>query len=163
VDSSAEIGQSVRVTRASKRGLIVVLAVGAAGLWAFGMWSYMTHDRVGFIEDSAIVEAAGRACAQMQREIVQAGEKASLPERDIAENEAVLAMVDRIRQVGSDVLDDDKPSEAWLADWERIVEARTTGDTVPTADGQPITERMNDVARGSGIDVCHVPPQLLGA
>ena len=154
---------AVRVARAFKRGVIVVLAVGGAALSAYGLWAYMNHDRVDFIDDPAVVEIAEGACAQMQREVVRAGDEASLAERHVAENEAVLAMVDKIRQLGSDLLEDDRPSEPWLTDWERLVEARTTGDRVPTVDGQPITERMNDLARDSGIDICRVPKQLRGA
>ena len=66
-------------------------------------------------------EIAERACTQMRREVVRAGEEASLAERHVAENEAVLEMVERIRQLGSDLLEDDPPSEPWLTDWEWLV------------------------------------------
>lgn len=75
-------------------------------------------------------------------------------------------MVADIRRLGRDKLEDDHPTDDWLADWEALVEAReryaqdlSAGRrarlVVPTVDGRPITH-MNTV----GLD-CEVPPQLL--
>lgn len=87
-----------------------------------------------------------------------------------AHNDAVIAMVLAVRELGDDRLDEDNPTRAWLGDWETLVQAREeqadvveTGspvafDVPQTEDGFPITGRMSEA-----IASCGVPASLLAS
>jgi hypothetical protein len=83
------------------------------------------------------------------------------------QNAAVAVMVAQVRGLGSDRLEGDSPTVAWLADWETLIAIReqyahdlSAGGrprlVVPIVDGFPVTSRMDSVGLA-----CKVPPQLL--
>jgi hypothetical protein len=83
------------------------------------------------------------------------------------QNAAVTAMVAQVRGLDRDLLADDQPTSAWLADWETLVQARERHAAdlaangrphfvVPTVDGEPLTNRMNSVGL-----TCEVPRLLI--
>lgn len=136
---------------------IVVLIV-------LGFLVYANHDRPELIDDPDVVEAAERACAAMNREV---REVVAEPVRAIlTRNDAVIAMIDAVREVGEERIADDHPTGLWLADWRALVDARARyaddlaagrnpGWVVPVVDGRPVTERVGEV----GVD-CAVPPEV---
>ncbi|OZV79634.1 hypothetical protein CA850_16290 [Micromonospora echinospora] len=151
---------------------VAACTVGAFSIFCAGLWSYANHDRPELIDNPPVRETAESACATMQAAVVAKAvpPSAALDVRIRAvreQNAAVAAMVAQVRSLGSSRLDDDRPTAAWLADWETLVETRdqyandlSAGRRphflVPTVDGVPIIERMNDVDL-----VCEVPPQLV--
>jgi hypothetical protein len=96
------------------------------------------------------------------------------PERRAAtirdQNRAVTLMVRQIRAERADEIRADRPAEAWLRDWDRLVDARADWArellSDPNAslelpvdgDGDDITERMDDVWAAES--ACEVPDAL---
>lgn len=150
----------VAMARTVKRIGVATLVVLGVAATAYGFWAYINHDRVDFIDSDEVVAGAERACTEMRLALAQIPVDAPPSERQTAENDAVLAMVASIRNVGESALRGDEPSLEWLDDWERLVAARAAGTAVPKNDGLAITERMNDLAVDSGLDQCQVPPEL---
>ncbi|MFF4879355.1 hypothetical protein [Micromonospora sp. NPDC000668] len=152
--------------------LVVVIAVGGVVVFCAGLWTYANHDRPELIDNPPVSEVAESACATMRATVAAKAVPPDAPAdaraRSIREqNAAVTAMVARVRDLDRDLLAGDHPVNAWLADWETLVEAReryaadlATGRrprfVVPTADGEPLTDRMNSVGL-----TCEVPPQLI--
>lgn len=152
--------------------LILVVAVGGVVVFCAGLWTYANHDRPELIDNPPVSEVAESACATMRATVAAQAAPPGAPVdarvRAIREqNAAVTAMVAQVRGLDRDLLADDRPTNLWLADWETLVEAReryaadlAAGGrphfVVPTADGEPLTQRMNSVGL-----ICEVPPQLL--
>lgn len=152
--------------------LIVVIAVGGVVVFCAGLWTYANHDRPELIDNPPVSEVAESACATMRAAVAAQtappGASVDARVRSIREqNAAVTAMVAQVRGLDRDLLADDRPTNLWLADWETLVEAReryaadlAAGGrphfVVPTADGEPLTRRMNSVGLS-----CEVPPQLV--
>ena len=144
-----------------------VAAVIALSGW--GMWVYMNHDRLELIDRPDVVQRAERGCARMTAALhaVNGPDSAGGAEEIRRENAIIDAFIASVRGLGREALDDDRPSEAWLDDWQRLRDLRAafaqevadgsaTAPAIPTEDGEPITRRMNDV----GI-LCEVPPEVL--
>lgn len=140
--------------------LVVVITVGT--------------EAPGLIDDPELVSVIERECQQMTTSVE------SLPMHGTARRQAqtmarqdvaVEDMVDDIRSVGAATLASDPPTDEWLADWGRLVEARqayaakildgaSAHLTVPTDDhGRHIDIRMNDVFIDGS--TCKVPVVLL--
>jgi hypothetical protein len=151
-------------------GGLVLVAVTMLGLWR-----YAHHDRVEVIDQAAVVYTSNAACTVMRQSVHRLAppSEASIPQRVEAiraQNEAVTVMVEQIRGVGLDLVNNDLPLPEWLDDWEALVQARETYAAalakaksgalslkVPVdEEGQSIVTRMNDV----GLD-CAVPAELL--
>lgn len=168
----------VRRRRWRPRHLLVGLVVVAGAVTsALGMWVYMNHDRFELLDLPAVVDRSEAACARLSTDLEnlgtddasnQARPAATRAERITAENAAVMGLVAEVRDLGPDALDDDRPAQAWLDDWETLVELRADyaedlaastaavqAPRIPTDDGVPITSRMADV----GID-CDVPEAI---
>ncbi|MGY0002308.1 hypothetical protein [Micromonospora sp. I033] len=152
--------------------LVAVIAVGGVVVFCAGLWTYANHDRPELIDNPPVSDVAESACATMHATVAS---KAAPPGAPVdaqvrairAQNAAVTAMVAQVRDLDRDLLADDRPTDAWLADWETLVEAREryAADlaagrrphfVVPTADGEPLPDRMNSVGL-----TCEVPPQLV--
>lgn len=154
--------------------LLAVAGVGFVALSALGLWVYANHDRLELIDRRDVVVAVESACAELDREVgVLQTERTKdagrgHAERIEAENEAVRRMVARIRSLGREVLEDDRPALMWLDDWASLVEIRhdyaatlragdvTPRPAVPTEEGYSITGRMEDV----GLE-CTIPAGIL--
>ncbi|MDO3701780.1 hypothetical protein Q3W71_08815 [Micromonospora sp. C28SCA-DRY-2] len=153
-------------------GLVVVSAVCGVVVFCAGLWTYANHDRPELIDDPPVSEVAESACATMRATVAAKAAPPGAPVdarvRSIREqNAAVTAMVAQVRGLDADLLADDRPTTLWLADWETLVQTReryaadlAAGGrphfVAPTADGEPLTDRMNSVGL-----LCEVPPQLL--
>ena len=145
--------------------LVVVIALSR-------LWSFATADDPAVIERPDIAAVGGVACAQMRDAASAAavGRTATVAQRVgsiNAQNDAVITMVSRLEALGQDKLDSDQPAAQWVEDWQRLVAARdayarslAAGKprplTLPTIDGRPLVDRLND----SGIN-CRVPFALL--
>ncbi|NJP35500.1 hypothetical protein [Micromonospora thermarum] len=152
--------------------LVVVIAVGGVVVFCAGLWTYANHDRPELIDNPPVSEVAESACATMRATVAaKAAPPGALVDARVRaireQNAAVTAMVAQVRDLDRDLLADDRPTSAWLADWETLVEAREryAADlaagrrpqfAVPTVDGEPLTDRMNSVGL-----TCEVPPQLV--
>lgn len=148
---------------AGRRGALVAAAVGAgslvlAALWALGPYVFGNRDHAESIDSRPVHDAALAACQEMRARLASA--------RGDGENQAVEAMVARIRALGPDALRRDVPVESWLRDWERLVAARrraaASGEqlAVPEAGGVPIVRRMDELVKGGDLRPCRVPEQL---
>jgi hypothetical protein len=139
---------------ASKKGFVAactgVLLVGAA--WSIGPYVFEGRDDPKSLDSPPVRQEALAACEEMQRRVEGAGDTE-------AENEAVDAMVARLRGLGSETLDKDEPAEAWLADWDRVVASRRAGDPWPEFDGTPIHRRMDDLVKD--LRPCQMPARLI--
>ncbi|MDX6294153.1 MAG: hypothetical protein QOH50_3228 [Kribbellaceae bacterium] len=131
----------------------------------------MNHDRPELIDDPQVVSTTESACSTMTHAVQQSAAPLNATNATKAraiqeQNNAVAAMIRTIRLLGSDRLDNDRPTPSWLADWQTLIDQRAryarnldrnrpTPFVIPTVEGRPISERMNDV----GIS-CTVPPAL---
>lgn len=134
-----------------------------------------TDDYPGIIQDPDLIAVIGEECDLMTSTVESISIEGSVRAQAgaiIDQNRAVTIMLDSIRADGGDALDDDRPTRQWLADWQRLVDARTAyaadltsgaaGDLeVPLdEDGDQIDRRMEDV----WIDepgACDVPSVLV--
>ena len=131
-------------------GIAVTLLIGAA--WAIGPYVFEGRDDPKSLDSRPVREEALAACGEMQRRVEAAGD----PE---AENEAVEAMVTRLRGLGAETLTRDRPAEAWLDDWEWVLATRRAGEPWPRADGTPIHRRMDDLVKD--LRPCQMPARLI--
>lgn len=144
---------------------LIIAAVVA--LWVGALLFFSGHDRPQLIDHPVVADAVESACATMTREVRAV---AADPVRSIRDrNDAVIAMIDAVRAIGPDLIEEDRPTALWLADWQALVDARSryADDlaagrnprwVVPDADGQPITERLVTVGL-----TCAVPPEVAEA
>ncbi len=158
--------------------LVAAIVGGVIGLAAFGTAAtYLAinaeRDIPGFIDDERVIKVATRECRLMTSTVEGLPVNGPPDERldGLADqNTAVMNMVERIRELSSDVRESDEPLDAWLADWESLVAGRenyldqqrrgvdNAVFRVPrTSDGDPINKRMDMAAEGS----CVVPEVLL--
>lgn len=128
----------------------------------------------GLIDDPELISVIHRECDQMTSKVESLPIHGS-PRRQAqtlaAQNVAIEDMVDDIRSVGQDILASDPPTDEWLADWDRLVDAREKYAAevldgafaqlkVPTDDrGTHIDVRMDHVFLDSS--TCEVPEVLL--
>lgn len=129
-------------------------------------------DARGYLDDPDVTSAVSRACGLMTSSV--SGLRVAGPRRlqEAVLDDQTLAigeMIEQIEELGPQALAADRPLEAWLADWQRLADAREewserVGDgsdeplPVPRDDdGAPITERMDRAADGW----CDVPEVLL--
>jgi hypothetical protein len=151
--------------------LCVIVGIAFAVLWIIGLWVYAGHDRLELIDDPQIASTAEDACAAMTLAVRQAvappnATNAAKVRAIQEQNAAVITMIHTIRSLGADRLTEDLPTADWLTDWQTLVDRRArhaqalatnrpTPFVVPSADGAPITERMNTVGF-----TCTVPAEL---
>ena len=153
----------------------VVSGLALVTVTLVGLWRYAHHDRIEVVDQPVVVYTSNAACTLMRQTVHRLAPpaEASVPQRVKAiraQNEAVALMLDQIRRVGLDQVNNDLPMPAWLSDWESLVRARESYAArlakaragalslkIPLDDeGQSIVTRMNDV----GLD-CAVPAELL--
>lgn len=153
----------------------VVVALAVVAVTLLGLWRYANHDRVEVVDQPTVVYTSNAACTLMRQTVhrLVPPSEATVQQRVKAiraQNDAVELMVQQIRRVGLDQVNNDLPMPAWLSDWESLVRARESYAAalarrasgalslkVPLDDeGQSIVSRMNDV----GLD-CSVPAELL--
>jgi hypothetical protein len=143
------------VTRTSK-GLLIAGVLVLALIWGYGFKLFAEHDKPAVIDHAVVVEASQKACAALGREVDAVPSGGPRAEVIKAEDQAIGRFVDRVKAVGQDELDGDRPAQRWLRDWHAIVVAREGDGVVPMADGAPITQRMSAV----GI-TCTIPERIL--
>jgi hypothetical protein len=151
----------------------VVVAAVVVAVALSKLWSFANTDDPALIEDGAIARTATTACARMRDSAAAAAVATTAPVRQRvgainAQNDAVVELVTTMNRLGAHRLQSDQPASQWLEDWERLVAARdayarslATGRpkalALPTIDGKPLVDRLNDV----GVS-CRVPLVLLG-
>lgn len=153
---------------AAVAGLVAMVAMGTAAI-VLG-----SRDFPGLIQDSDVTAVIADEC-ELMRDTVDSlpvdgpvrQQVATLADQD----RAVRIMLDDIRSDAGIDIRADRPTEAWLADWERLllareayaarlVDGRPADLRIPVDEhGDEIQQRMNDVwAEGAA---CEVPPALL--
>ena len=136
------------------------------------LWTFATRDDPAVVEQGAITRVASAACARMRDSTVASSVAATAPvPRRVgainAQNDAVTELITTMRTLGSARLEADQPAAQWVEDWQRLVTARdayarslAAGKPkpmqLPTIDGRPLVERLNNV----GLN-CRVPRVLL--
>jgi hypothetical protein len=161
----------------SRLWLVAAIVGGTLGLLSAGgaltfLAVNMERDLPGFINDPRVLKVAVRECKLMTSTVKGQPFNGSAEERLDAlrdQNTAVEKMIDRIRSLSTKVRESDRPLDAWLGDWEKLVSDRERyigqqrrGEDaefrVPRSpDGDPINERMDMAAE----EVCTVPDVLL--
>jgi hypothetical protein len=149
---------------------VVVLAstLMVAVLWVVGPYVFAGRDDPNSIDSRPVHDRALVACREMRASLAAQPASAEPTARAEAENQAVEAMVARIRDLGPAVLARDAPTETWLADWDRLVAARRqamaarSAFSIPEAEGSPVNLRMFDLVKGD-LRPCDVPDELLAA
>ncbi len=147
------VGHSLGVVAAHKgllAGCAVTLLVGAA--WAIGPYVFEGRDDAKSLDSTPVRNEALAACQEMRRQVAATAD-------DEARNRAVEAMVARLRALGPETLQGDRPAEAWLADWDRVVAARRAGAPWPRAGDAPIHRRMDDLVKD--LRPCQMPAVLI--
>ena len=128
----------------------------------------------GLIDDADLISVIEDQCAQMTS-TVESMPVVGPPKRQAAtiahQNEAIGMMLGAIRDLGPDVIASDPPTNEWLGDWERLVEAREAyaeeilDGSLPDLEipndenGDDIDLRMDDVFIDGS--TCEVPDVLL--
>lgn len=140
---------------------VVIFSVGSSGM-------------EGVIDDPDLISVIEDECDAMTNTVTALpihGSPRRQAQSILRQNVAVVDMVHDIRDQARDLLTSDPPSEDWLRDWDRLVEARKTyadalvdGDAatfdVPTdSRGKEITERMDDAFIDGS--TCDVPDVLV--
>jgi hypothetical protein len=155
--------------------LSVILALAVVAVTLLALWRYANHDRIEVVDQPVVVYTSNAACTVMRQTVHRLAppSEATVQQRVKAiraQNDAVELMVQQIRRIGREQVDNDLPMPVWLSDWESLVRAReryaaalakrASGPLslkVPhDGEGQSIVTRMNDV----GLD-CSVPAELL--
>lgn len=152
-------------------------AVGAViGLLASGaLVAAVAHldsgDSPAFIDDDGLTGTIAAHCALMTSTVGSLPVTGTAQRRSDAirdQDRAIRIMLASIRDDAPDTIRADRPAARWLRDWERLVGAREVlaaqllrdpnAALVPPvdADGDPVTDRMDDVWRGD--PACPVPP-----
>ncbi|MEO6606595.1 MAG: hypothetical protein ABIN55_13410 [Aeromicrobium sp.] len=154
--------------------LVVVLAIAASVGLIISAVVIMRKDFPEIIEDDQIVSVIDRECSIMIETVMSMPIKGTPTEQAaivVDQNKAIANMLTEIRKVGSDVLNADPPTNAWLDDWDALIAAREafaeqrrdgydTRLRVPRDNhGDRIYERMDLVWLTS--PVCEVPDELL--
>ena len=150
---------------------VVVAAVGVFVALS-RLWTFANADDPALVEQGSIAKLASSACAQMREAAVASAVATTAPiPRRVgainAQNDAVVELITRMQSLGEQRLEADQPAAQWLEDWQRLVSARdayarslAAGKpkpmTLPTIDGKPLVERLNNV----GLN-CRVPLVLL--
>ena len=161
----------------SRLWLVAAIVGGMLGVFAAGgaltfLVVNMERDLPGYIDDRRVLKVAVRECKLMTSTVKGQRFNGSPDERLDAlrdQNTAVETMVARIRLISTKVRGSDRPLDAWLDDWEKLVSdreryigQRRRGEDVEfrvprSPDGDPINVRMDMAAE----DVCDVPDVLL--
>jgi hypothetical protein len=136
--------------------------------------SYGSSGMPGVIDNARLISVIEGECARMTS-TVESMPIGGSPERQAStiadQNEAVDVMVSAIRDVGPDIIDSDPPTEEWLTDWERLINARESYAQKILDGSLPDLEIPND-ERGKDIYVrmddaflvqtsCEVPDILI--
>ena len=155
-------------------GARIAVVVAAAVLYVAlsKLWTFATTDDPTVVEQGAIARVAATACARMRESTAEAAVAATAPiPRRVgainAQNDAVVELVSTMQALGEERLEADQPAARWVQDWQRLVAARdayarslAAGKPkpmqLPTIDGRPLVERLNNV----GLN-CRVPLVLL--
>ena len=152
------------------------IAVVVAGVVVFvalsKLWTFATEDDPYVVEQGAISRVASAACAQMRESTAASAVAATAPiPRRVgainAQNDAVVELITTMQALGTEQLEADQPAAEWVEDWQRLVTARdayarslAAGKpkpmNLPTIDGKPLVERLNNV----GLN-CRAPLVLL--
>ena len=120
-----------------------------AGAWTIGPYLLGGRDHTASLDSPEMRDAARDACTAMNEEIA-----AGTPAVD-----AAATMVARLRRLDPQVLADDVPAEAWLDDWDVLLDSARERRPVPRVDGARITRRMDDLVKD--LRPCKVPQDLL--
>lgn len=157
---------------------VAIIAIAGSVLVAVGLGItggvIASKDFPTLIENHQLVTVISQECAVMTATIESTPIDGSPKEQAAAitdQDQSVKQMVQAIRLVDPDVRAADKPTDQWLADWDRLVQARESYAVlvergyrpslrIPRdADGDYIFKRMNDVWLTT--DECLVPYDLL--
>ena len=125
------------------------IAFLVAGAWTIGPYLFEGRDHTGSLDSPEMRVAATDACTAMN-EAIAAGTPAA---------DAAATMVARLRRLDPQVLADDVPAEAWLDDWDEVIDSARAQRPVPRVDGARITRRMDDLVKD--LRPCKVPQDLL--
>jgi hypothetical protein len=152
---------------------IVSSLVAAVGLGVAGA-VIASKDFPNLIEDRHLLTVIGHEC-QIMTDSIESMPVEGTPKEQAAividQDRAVERMLRAIRQVDARTREADKPTDMWLDDWDRLVEAREQfADLVARgkrpvlhiprdADGNFVDERMNDVWLTT--TECTVPDDLV--
>lgn len=136
--------------------MAVAVIMGAA--WSVGPYLFDSRDYAEGLDSKPVRAEAKAACTDMTAAVDAPGADAE------TQNQAIEAMVARLRALGPETLRKDRPAESWLADWDALLAARRAGGTNYTVplmedrDGVMITRRMDDLVKD--IRECTVPKAL---
>lgn len=153
-------------------GLIVVSLVASVIFVAALIRSELPDETATYLDDWDILEVVEVECIRMTTRIEDMTVTGTPDEQSaviLDQNEAVEAMLARVRKIDRDILAADEPAIAWLADWDKLLDARrdfaalvaqgkTTEFELPTDRvGDPIIDRMDWASEPE----CVVPDALL--
>jgi len=134
------------------------------------------QDFPGLIEDEDLTDTIASQCTLMTSTIESLPLTGSAPQQAATisdQNRAVSLMVQSIRRAHPQQIRADKPTEQWLRDWERLIDAReayarellrdpgASLEVPRDADGNDLTERMDGVWLGE--PACEVPETFAAA
>lgn len=147
----------------------VALGLAAVSIVFIALWG--GRDWPDQIDNDQIIEVIDAECARMTQAVDDLAPKGSpeqVAEAIAAQDLAVQGMLDEVGRLDPDLLDSDRPTRAWIGDWQRFIDARDQiareldhgrfPDLKPLNDdrGHPIFERMEYAA-----DNCPIPDTLL--
>ncbi len=129
-----------------------------------------TRDLPASIDDPELIDAIDLGCMTITNgidEIDLEGVGVNRASQVTAQNTIVRGVVDSWNGLDADLRASDRPFDDWVADWQRLLDARdgyveelaidpNALFTEPEVDGEPLVDRMNSVVTG-----CTVPRELV--
>lgn len=160
-----------------RRRVAVAVTVLVAAIWGYALWYSLNRSVPEPLDDESYTTLVG-LCTDMAVDLrdldpVSVDDSMALrAERVVAENTIFTAFTQQARLVSPSDSDGAVALDAWIDDWEALIEARRTFASdmaaadprnlvVPTEGrGRPVTLRMEEYARDHDLDVCS-PVRLL--
>lgn len=145
------------------------ISIAAASVVLLALWG--SRDYPDLIDSDQVVKVIDAECGRMTQavnDLAPRGSRHQVAQDIAAQDIAVQKMLDHVSGLGNKVLRSDRPTEAWIRDWQRFIDAREVvarrliagrdPDLPPLNDGHgaPIFDRMENAAED-----CPIPDTLL--
>lgn len=150
---------------------VTILSLGIATTSAvlIGMWA--TRDYPDLVDDSRILSVIDTECDRMTQSVTDLtprGNPRQVAQAIVAQDMAVQDMLDAVKSLDPDLLRSDQPTLAWIADWQRFIDAREELSLELNAGRRPGLAPLNDSKGNSifermeyAVQDCPIPDTLL--
>lgn len=144
------------------------VTIAALSVVLIAMWG--GRDFPGQIDNDTIVRVIDAECGRMTQAVTDLeprGNSRQVAQAIVAQDKAVQEMLDAVNGIDPKVLRSDRPTGAWIADWQRFIDAREEISLELNAGRSPDLPALNDSNGDSIFDRmeyaadCPIPDTLL--